>query len=93
MRKKLEDDGLVTCEVLRVAIQEAAPSVLSPRFICSSPLRPFDTKTPSKLFSNDQLKEIKRLKTQLENERHERMFFEAEIKESSEKNQIMRKIF
>lgn len=84
---KDEQGAKITKEMLRHAIKETASVVLSPPPFMSmgSPL-----KTPTKLErspppNNRNLKELKHLKVQLENERFERNLLEVEVKTNQEK--------
>ncbi|XP_070495735.1 uncharacterized protein [Chironomus tepperi] len=79
-------------ETLRTGIKQAA-ILTSPQtryFSVTSPLKTpkksdISPPTPSKDFINSKLKELKSLKTQLENERYERNMLETEFKQSQEK--------
>lgn len=98
INKMQENKEHITKEVVRQAICEAAPAkaMAHMKFICSSPMKTPDkiapTPTPSKLISHEKLMELKRTKTQLENERYERNLLEAEMKDYEEKIELLRKL-
>ncbi|KAL7028675.1 hypothetical protein ACKWTF_005945 [Chironomus riparius] len=79
-------------EIIRTGIKQAA-NITSPQtkyFSVNSPLRTpkksdISPPTPSKDFINSKLKELKAVKSQLENERYERNMLEMEVKQSQEK--------
>lgn len=79
-------------EIIRTGIKQAA-ILTSPQtryFSVNSPLRTpkksdISPPTPSKDFINSKLKELKAVKSQLENERYEKNMLEMEVKQSQEK--------
>lgn len=85
-------DQKITKEIVRKGITEAT-SVFSPPvpfLSVKSPLRTpkkpnISPPTPSKQFLENKLKELKHVKTQLENERYEKNILEIEVKENCEK--------
>lgn len=80
---------LLTRDVIHSAIKQASPSPFHLKFITSSPRGTPDKiyPTPKKMSFNDKSKEYQRTKTQLENEKYERMMLESELKQSEEKLQ------
>lgn len=88
----------ITKEFLRQAIKEACPMSSSPHLHfmnVGSPLRTPKVKkspsTPNKEVFNEKIKELKMIKTQLENERYEKNMLEIEVKQNQEKSESLGK--
>lgn len=92
LKAALDRNATISRELIKEAIREAVPPPTTPQFNflqlgspLSTPKACKSPSTPNREMFNEKIRELKSIKTQLENERYEKSLLESEMKQNLDK--------